>query len=628
VPPHFLYRAGGASREPVECTFDEGAINVPQFHAASKRPQVSRSKLDYSVTLYQLEPLEPRVLLSGVTLITHGFGGGGTSEVDGWMQQMAIQIGHQAGDSNVAIYGITATPSGAVINVSSPVAIGGFAPSATENPEIVLLLDWSSMAGTVLQAAAHSVTIPTNIRDTVSVAAAVSQRMLEQGFLSAIGPHALAELPIHLIGHSRGGSLVTELARDLGKVGVWVDQVTTLDPHPVNSLSQGGNWGDAAMGVPANVVFADNYWRGDGTDFDFDGEPNSGSHPVPLNEDVLNGFGGTDDGLDPLGVDPGYSLEHSDVHLWYHGTIGRTSFPVSDGSANIASNWYQSPHPSRTSSGFYYSRIIGGSRPLDGLWLADGGNGFRPAPVRDTSQQQWPNLTNLSLTNVPADGNFRIGSQLTASYRYGFYDNTPTDTPAQITWYLDSDKNPYNGRTTFATASTADGTGGGISGIRSFAGTIPAVPTPGVYYINAEVSGNGQRRTVYSSYAYNFLAAIPTDTPPTAQPVAPVPITTAGGTGTAISVEYRDNSAVNIASFSTGDVLVTGPNNTARSRHYRPIRPSPPTAHRARRRIGSRRPAAPGMPPRMALTRSSCRPIRSAIPPATLRRRGTSVRCK
>ena len=52
-----------------------------------------------------------------------------------------------------------------------------------------------------------------------------------------MGGRPLAQLPLHLIGHSRGGSVVTEMARLLGAQGVWVDQVTTLDPRPVPHAS-------------------------------------------------------------------------------------------------------------------------------------------------------------------------------------------------------------------------------------------------------------------------------------------------------------------------------------------------------------------------------------------------------
>ena len=114
-----------------------------------------------------------------------------------------------------------------------------------------------------------------------------------------MGGRPLAELPLHLVGHSRGGSVVTEMARLLGAQGVWVDQVTTLDPRPVSAL------GDAAVTTYTNVLFADNFWQtmGDGL-------------IVPNGQFV---FGAYNRKL--LDLNGGYSSSHSDVHLWYHGTI-------------------------------------------------------------------------------------------------------------------------------------------------------------------------------------------------------------------------------------------------------------------------------------------------------------------
>ena len=46
--------------------------------------------------------------------------------------------------------------------------------------------------------------------------------------------------PVDLIGHSRGASLNTELARKLAERGIWVDDFTSLDPHPVDGVNVSG----------------------------------------------------------------------------------------------------------------------------------------------------------------------------------------------------------------------------------------------------------------------------------------------------------------------------------------------------------------------------------------------------
>jgi len=86
---------------------------------------------------------------------------------------------------------------------------------------------------------------------TTEIAKTTLSALIETPFAPFLSK-PISELPVHLIGHSRGGSVVCELARDLGNLGIWVDQVTTLDPRPV-----GGLVGDASATIYENVLFAD-----------------------------------------------------------------------------------------------------------------------------------------------------------------------------------------------------------------------------------------------------------------------------------------------------------------------------------------------------------------------------------
>src|SRR5437870_2363671 len=81
--------------------------------------------------------------------------------------------------------------------------------------EIIIRLDWSDLAGLISTS-------------TVDVANVVADYLLES-------PRTLfLQNPIHLIGHSRGASLMTRLAQRFAQRGIWVDQFTSLDPHPVD----------------------------------------------------------------------------------------------------------------------------------------------------------------------------------------------------------------------------------------------------------------------------------------------------------------------------------------------------------------------------------------------------------
>jgi hypothetical protein len=216
--------------------------------------------------------LEPRVLLAGVTIITHGFWSDASEA--GWMDSMARAIAERGEGIDATVYRVVLTDGG---NSSNPVEVdtlstqllrGPFPTGSTlgpapNNPEIFILLDWSTMAGEFRWD--PRTWLGGHHRSTVDVAQAIVPRLLD-GNLGLLGlTTPLAQMPFHLIGHSRGGSLVAEMAYLLGKRGVWVDQVTTLDPHPVDGVNEPADidlllrWGDSTPKRWSNVAFFDNY---------------------------------------------------------------------------------------------------------------------------------------------------------------------------------------------------------------------------------------------------------------------------------------------------------------------------------------------------------------------------------
>mgnify|MGYP001819814984 CR=1 FL=1 len=273
------------------------------------------------------ELLEARHLLSGITLLTHGF----NSNVDSWVTAMANAIAARPDLAvNQAIYRVEVTDpghDGGPLQVANT-ARSGPAPTGatTDNPEITVLLNWTDVAGAPFGG---------YYRSTGDVAAAVAQQLVSPGFLSDLTT-PVAELPIHLLGHSRGASLVGELAHQLGLHGVWVDQVTTWDPHPVDGIREpflfNYDYGDAPMVSYENIAFWDNYWRTQGdSSLDFTGEPVADTWDVQLSESVLSSGG--------------YSNEHSDTHLWYHGTVDlSTDPPANDGSEDAVSYTHLRAH--------------------------------------------------------------------------------------------------------------------------------------------------------------------------------------------------------------------------------------------------------------------------------------------
>jgi hypothetical protein len=402
-----------------------------------------------SIASRKVESLEPRTLFAGITLVTHGLESSFPQWVDRMAEAVARRIDPQGASTwaNVSHYRMQVTnPSAPVVTTFTRTE--GPAPSASSTGEIVISLDWVPV---------DSLSGPS----TGTVAQAVANALLSAGASFGFGGE-LMELPIHLIGHSRGGSLITALAADLGARGAWVDQLSPLDPVPI------GN--DAAMNVTDNVAFADNYYE---TSYIVHGNAVAGAHNVG-----------------PLSL-PGGSNDHSDVHTFYHGTIGRGD--TSDGDTTINDAWYAGAL-NRATTGYDWSRISGAARPADGLAPIAGGIAAR-THVATSGSDLFPDVGNLVLN---ASNVIHNGEPLSLSYRYQDVAGGGT-----LRFYLDDDTNPYNGnRRVLGTQTNLTSTGAAPS---SLAGTFNtswfgAGLLDGVYQIYAAVTSAGA--TSHTRYAW------------------------------------------------------------------------------------------------------------------------------
>ena len=412
------------------------------------------------------EPLEPRQLLTGVTIITHGFGG----SAGDWVTSMGNLFAQQTGLlANQPRYLMTVTDvghDGGPLTVASS-ALGPAAPS-WGSTEIIVLLDWSDVAGSFPFGGYH--------RPTADVGAAVATKLLNSFSIPDLS-EPLAQLPIQLIGHSRGASLISELARGLGEKGAWVDQVTYLDPHPVDGVRDpfSFDFDDAPMRVYENVQYAEDYWRTQGdTSLDFTGEAVNGAYNLQLSESVL--------------TSGGYSVEHSDTHLWYHGTIGPVGGPFSnsDGSQSVGGSWYSAPHPSRDSSGFRYSRLGKGTRPAAGL--KSSGAPRDAVSLTTSGSGLWDNI---QINGLTSDLTLTQGATLPITINFedkatiGIRDST-------VTVGFDRDDNPFNGNVggfSFPTSATP---------LDTLTVNFPTTDVSGSFRIFAKITNGVNTRYYYA----------------------------------------------------------------------------------------------------------------------------------
>ena len=427
---------------------------------------------------------------TGVTVITHGY----NSDANGWVSAMADEIPSYVSfpGTNFTTYKLILTTDGNGNYFFQSERTNGVSPVASDSGEILVKLDWSQMAGG---------TAPYDI-STYDVAWIASWVLMQTNAIAELGGHALAEFPIHLVGHSRGGSLVSEMSRLLGTNGIWIDHITTLDPHPLNN---DGNFDlffptDAsAAQTYANVLYHDNYWQDfPGGFLDFNGEAVAGAYNRHLT-DLSGGYNNT-------AIAAPY---HSNVHLWYHGTID-WFVPTSDGDASITSaerqTWWAASEMSGTNAGFEYSLIGGGNRlsaaqPLGPGFSAimDGYNLVTNRVALTSNSGAWPNLISFDRVNT---NDVVPGQTLPARLLYQWIQ--PTTSVATVTFYLDDDFNPLNGNERSLGQSVVPGSSATIVGNLTIpVGTDTA---QGVYALFAKITGGGRSRYVYAPHAVRVVS--------------------------------------------------------------------------------------------------------------------------
>jgi pimeloyl-ACP methyl ester carboxylesterase len=413
---------------------------------------------------------------AGVTLITHGNSG----NTDGWVTGMANALSQRLG-GNVPIYRINVTSSGGGFT-NTLAKISGATPTLTATGEIIVMLDWRTLAN--------------GSYSTYQVANSVAPVLAQTNLITELNGHALTEFPLHILGHSRGGSLVCELSQRLGELGLWVDQVTALDAYPLGI--------DAPATGYENVLFAESYYQTDYWLFDGQVIPNShwrrqtveaGGYAFPVNW-------------------------HSDVHLWYHGTIDlnpTASDTEESFTSSMRDTWWTAAEQKGTNAGFIYSRLGGGNRYVtnrpngsNSSQVRDGINrnfelGLGVAPNRTTlmfNTGDWPNVIRLDLlsTNPVPQGS---DAQLRIYYQWA----KDAGSSMGVEVWRDADQNPLNGNEQLLTAGTASGT----TGAAVVMGTIPVpitvtnVPV-GTHRLFVKLSAGNRSRVLYAAQSLQVVA--------------------------------------------------------------------------------------------------------------------------
>lgn len=441
--------------------------------------------------------------LAGVTLLTHGF----NANASDWVTSMGNAVSRYAesGVTNFTIYKIFFEQNAQGQYEPRQQKLQGGDPLNADSGEIIILLDWSQLAGTLFPN-------PQVLYSTTNVAPSIASALTAPDFITDLAGRALVELPLHFIGHSRGGSLIYEISKLLGQQGIWVDHITTLDPHPLNNDFD-DSFVTSVVDAPAvpyvNVLFADNYYQ---VNASFLGSDPSGQYVRGAYNRLLDVR---------VGGYSGFAINHSNVHLWYHGTIDWLT-PASDGVASITAMernaWWTAPETNGANAGFRYSLRGEGNRfsteapaggtnkIVDGFnktWDLGAGIAANRSPLPENSGA-WPNLLTLSVTStnlVSSENGRRVlslnaGEELPLTFRYQY--GQLQDTNLQLEVFLDTDFNPYSSNQIVLQALALTSTGKEVVGtlMKHIPGSR-SIPE-GLYSVGATISNGVRKRHLYA----------------------------------------------------------------------------------------------------------------------------------
>jgi hypothetical protein len=458
---------------------------------------------------FVVESLESRTFFTGVSILATGRLGG----LNGWVQTMANEITARAGGASQVpqfVLSVNQAPnSGNLVAAISQVA-GTGTPQNSSSGQIIILIDYYNISANANYGS-------TNIGATIA-------NFLMNTPVDGIN---LTSLPIHTFGVSRGTGILDGMALALGQAGIWVDQETYLDPNPIAAQQ------DPPPTIYDNVAFVDNYWRNDGSTSQInDGHPVNGAYN-------LNVYW-----LDSESA--GYSTPHLAPAGYYIGTIDQNA--TQSGEGPIYSQWYGTTPtmPARNATGWIYSAEVGAPRPLSGVWAASGGTGART--VAGQSGSQWGDVSDLTITS----GNtVAAGNSINVSYIHQDRDSADT-----VTFYLDTDRNPYNNAfaATLGSANLAQ-----TNSITSSTATLStAGVSAGTYWLVAKVTDSAG----HTRYAYEPVTA-PLKVSSTPNPVAllspPAIVSSAGSQAETLVVIYTGTAPIDTTSLGNANLQISGP---------------------------------------------------------------------